>query len=432
MLQSPAAIHGEWFSRLRTWTVGGVVLAILASQVFLPVELPLTELFAVALLVLVSNVLLIVRLRRGPVGDGVLFGLMLLDVAALTVLLALTGGPSNPFSTLYLVYIAWGAVVLRPRATWALAVTGMLGFGLLFFVSRSLEGVAQVPHAAHAAHAGPQDHMLHLRGMWVAFGVAAVFIVYFIQRVSIALARRDLELTRARDEFTKTQRLAALATLSAGAAHELATPLSTIAVVAKELERSLSDDPARTAAAEDARLVREQVQRCRAILDHMAAEAGEAAGERLSTVDAAAVVERALGGLKPDVRARVALEQAPPPSPTLAGQVPLEALARSLRGLVENAAQAGPADTPVTLRVKVEEECVCFEVHDEGPGMDDETLARVGEPFFTTKPPGVGMGLGVFLARSVAEQLRGRLDFRSTPGVGTTATVRLPRGGVAA
>jgi len=268
--------------------------------------------------------------------------------------------------------------------------------------------------------------------MWVAFGVAAVFIVYFIQRVSIALARRDLELTRARDEFTKTQRLAALATLSAGAAHELATPLSTIAVVAKELERSLSDDPARTAAAEDARLVREQVQRCRAILDHMAAEAGEAAGERLSTVDAAAVVERALSGLKPDVRARVALEQAPPPSPTLAGQVPLEALARSLRGLVENAAHAGPADTPVTLRVKVEEECVCFEVHDDGPGMDDETLARVGEPFFTTKPPGIGMGLGVFLARSVAEQLRGRLDFRSTPGVGTTATVRLPRGGVAA
>ena len=422
MPQSPAAIHGAWFSRLRAWTVAGVLLTIVASQVFLPLQLPLVELFIVLGVVLLSNVALTIRLRRGPVPDQVLFALMLLDAVALTVLLALTGGPSNPFSALYLVYIAWGAVVLRPRATWLLVAAGMTGFGILFFVARPLDGVGDMVHSDHGGH----DQMLHLQGMWVAFGVAAVFIVFFIQRVTSALATRDMELARARDEFTKTQRLAALATLSAGAAHELATPLSTIAVVAKELERALAQDPARSAAAEDARLVREQVQRCRTILDRMAAEAGEAAGERLTSVDTRAVVAAALEGLDPEVRARVQVEAAPPA--ILAGQVPLGALARSLGGLVKNAAQAGGPETPIRLSVRTDEGAVCFEVHDEGAGMDAATLARLGEPFFTTKPPGEGMGLGVFLARSVAEQLGGRLDYSSAPGAGTTATVRVPGG----
>jgi two-component system sensor histidine kinase RegB len=431
VLPSPAAIHGAWFSRLRAWTVAGVLVVILASQAFLPIDLPLAPLFGVLLVVLASNLALGLRLRRGPVPDAALLGLMLLDVLALTVLLALTGGPANPFSTLYLVYIAWGAVVLRPRATWALVVAGMTGFGILFFVSQPLSGLEAGGHA-HAGHHGMgEEHMLHLRGMWIAFGVAAVFIVFFVQRVTSALAQRELELARARDQHAKTQRLAALATLSAGAAHELATPLSTIAVVAKELERSLAADPARSAAAEDARLVREQVQRCRGILDRMAAEAGEAAGERLAAVDAAAVVARLLEGLRPEVRARVEVEGAAA-RPTLAGQVPLEALARSLRGLVENAVQASPPDAPVRLTVRCDGAMVCFEVRDEGPGMDAELVARVGEPFFTTKAPGMGMGLGVFLARSVAEQLQGRLEYTSAPGAGTTATVRLPRGEVEA
>src|SRR5690606_36216657 len=129
------------------------------------------------------------------------------------------------------------------------------------------------------------EHMhTHLRGMWVALGVAAGFIVYFLMRVTRALAQREEELARARHLAARQEKLASLATLAAGAAHELSTPLSTIATVARELERHLQDGSAEQR--EDVGLIRSQVERCRAILWQMSAEAGESAGEGLSRVTA--------------------------------------------------------------------------------------------------------------------------------------------------
>src|SRR5262249_9182438 len=134
---------------------------------------------------------------------------------------------------LYLVNIALAAVVLRPRWTWTLVAVSLACFGTLFAQPRWGAGTA--PALGHEAH-----FRMHLQGMWVAFGVAAIFIVYFVQRVTRALAARDAELAAAQLATARHERLAALATLAAGAAHELATPLSTIAVAAKELERQLA------------------------------------------------------------------------------------------------------------------------------------------------------------------------------------------------
>ena len=120
---------------------------------------------------------------------------------------------------------------------------------------------------------------LHLQGMWVAFGVAASFIVYFLLRVRRALERHERELDAARAAGQRQERLASLATLAAGAAHELMTPLSTIAVIAGDLQRDLAQPGASPRAVEDARLVRAEVDRCRAIIERMRADAGDTAGE---------------------------------------------------------------------------------------------------------------------------------------------------------
>ena len=136
---------------------------------------------------------------------------------------------------------------------------------------------------------------LHLQGMWVAFGVAASFIVYFLLRVRRALERHERELDAARAAGLRQERLASLATLAAGAAHELMTPLSTIAVIAGDLQRDLAQPGASPRAVEDARLVRAQVDRCRAIIERMRADAGDTAGEGFASVPVAALVETAVG-----------------------------------------------------------------------------------------------------------------------------------------
>jgi two-component system sensor histidine kinase RegB len=351
------------------------------------------------------------------VPEAVLGALMLVDVVVLTGLLLFTGGPFNPFSTLYLVNIALAAVILRPGWTWALVVISLLCFGALFV--EPLRGGAAWLH-------GEEGHVrLHLEGMWVAFGVGAVFIAYFVRRVTSELARREGDLAETRAAQARAERLAALGTLAAGAAHELSTPLSTIAVVARELERRLAGSETGSAVdlSEDARLVREQVDRCRRILEQMAADAGDVPGESFVDLTLPELIDASTGDLARD-RLEVVVESAARGRPL---QVPRRAVAQALRAITKNALEASPA----SASVRDGGECR-IEVRDQGGGMSEDVLARVGDPFFTTKHPGAGMGLGVFLAQTVLARLGGGLELLSRPGAGTTARLRIPTDALAA
>jgi two-component system sensor histidine kinase RegB len=267
---------------------------------------------------------------------------------------------------------------------------------------------------------------LHLRGMWVAFAVAAAFIVYFLHRVTRALANRESELRRAQAVAARSERLAAMATLAAGAAHELATPLSTIAVIAKELERSAA--PIDDALLADAKLIREQVNRCRDILGQMAGGAGQPLGEVAEASSAEAVVRAAVTGLqRPD---RVRIDWAGD-ARTRELVVPVRATAQALRNVLKNGLDASEEHQDVLLTVSYASDALRLDVKDAGMGMTPEVLARVSEPFFTTKEPGSGMGLGLFLTRSVIELLGGSVDIESQVGQGTRVRVTLPGSPVA-
>jgi two-component system sensor histidine kinase RegB len=148
---------------------------------------------------------------------------------------------------------------------------------------------------------------MHLQGMWIAFAIAAALTAHFVVQLSAAIDRRDAEILAARDRAARSERLAALATLAAGAAHELATPLGTIAIAAKELERALARLPAAEAGAllEDAGLSRAELERCRRILDQMAARSGETTGEVPETVSVKGLLDDVLNDLPPEDAARV-------------------------------------------------------------------------------------------------------------------------------
>jgi len=415
-------INLTWLLWLRWGAAAGQLAIIAFATLGLGVELELVPLLVLVGVGIASNAACTRWLRRADeVPEGLIAALMALDVLILTGLFYFSGGASNPFSSIYLVNLALAAVVLRPLWTWTLVVLSMGCFAALFLVP--VDG----GHAGHAGHGmgGSADELrLHLEGMWLAFALGATFIVYFVHRVARALAEREHELQSAREATVRAERLASLATLAAGAAHELATPLSVIAVVARELERSLAKAEVDEGARSDVGLIREQVERCREILLQLSADAGASTGEDFAAVAIEGVVETALNGLDgaPDVE--VALP--PPGGPELV--IPVRAVGQALHALVKNAVEASGGPQGVRVSAQLEGTRWRIEVCDRGHGMSSEVLARAMEPFFTTKAPGKGMGLGLFLCRDVIERVGGRLAIRSEPDAGTVAVVHLPAG----
>lgn len=413
------AVNVQWLVRLRWAEIVGQAATILAVYVVVGVELPVAALAGVVGIGLVSNLALegwAVRGGRSAGGEMLLAPVMALDVALLTVMLYLTGGPLNPFGFLYLVQIALATVLLRAAWTWALVGLSFVGFGILLVEHRPLE----IPDETR------------MYGMWVALGVAAAFIVHFLVRITSALAEREAELAEARNLTARQERLASLATMAAGAAHELSTPLSTVALVAKELERHLQKAGGDPQLVDDARLIRGEVGRCRAILDQMAGGAGTV-GESIEPRKVDELLDEALTGVRAeppiqrDVDAAVAGARV---------RLPPRAVGQALRSLVTNAQDASPSGVPVVVRVRTTEvgeagadaaePSLRIEIVDRGSGVAPDVLARLGEPFFTTKQPGRGMGLGFFLARAVIEGVGGTLGILSQVGRGTTVTVVLP------
>lgn len=408
----PDEINFGWLIRLRWSMVAGQLATILGVRLLLRLALPLEPLLGIIATEAASNIGAALIGRRRPARQGWMAALMGFDVVMCTGLLFFTGGPSNPFSFLYLVQIALAATTLRGTWTWALT-TLALGCSAVLFVWHR-------PLPAAASHELYME--LHLRGMWVAFGVAASFIVYFLLRVRRALAQRETELARSRLIAARQERLASLATLAAGAAHELSTPLGTIAVVMKELQRRASLVEVGAGVMDDLRLVRAQVDRCRAILERMSSDAGETIGEGAVAKTVGELVESVVGDLPSAIPVHTNYSNG---EVALRLRVPPRAFGQALRGLVKNAQEASPPGGTVVVRVQAVAGGLSFEIQDRGPGISAAQLDRVGEPFFTTKPVGHGMGLGVFLARTTVERLGGQLRLTSTVR-GTLATLELP------
>jgi two-component system sensor histidine kinase RegB len=407
-------INLSWLIKLRWGAAAGQAATILFVHFGMQMPLPLLPLLGLVGGAALSNLGCLAWLRGArQVREAPVVAVLALDVLLLTALLFFAGGSFNPFSFLYLVHITLAAVVLRSGWSWVLVVMSLVASGAMFFGHRWVA----------LDHAVMHEMQIHLVGMWVAFAVAAAFIVYFVTRIRRALARREADLEAERSHAARNDKLVALATLAAGAAHELATPLGTIVVAAKELERQMA--AGQGVSVEDLQLIRAQANRCRGILDQMAADAGEGTGEAPSRITVDELVARALPGLHAQPAVEVAVELSAREG---ALEVPAAALAQALRGVLKNAQEASPRVAPVSLSARGDDRGLELAVEDRGPGMSPEVLGRAGEPFFTTKPPGQGMGLGLFLTRTVVERLGGAVEIGAGPEGGTRVTLRVPWG----
>ena len=411
-VESAARINLRWIVRLRWGAVAGQIITILVAGTFVRSALPIAPMLSVCGALGLANLGVQIWLNRGGrPGDAACALNLLADIAALTALLALAGGRENPFAVLYLVHITIAAVILPARWSITIAAASVLAFSAL-----QLLPARELQLAGDAA-------LLHLRGRWIAFVVAALFISTFSLRMSESLRRRGEELDRARSDAEAAERLAALGTLAAGTAHELNTPLGTIQILAGELAAQVDGD--RRVEAQE---IRRQVQRCKEIIGNMLAPRGGGDLEEPKEFEIAPVVEAALKRWQ---------EGRPGPLPELSVdpqilrarvRLPVRAFEQAIANLLDNAAEAIEGRSAPELRISLSRgnDELRLTVADNGVGVPEALLRRIGEPFFTTKEPGHGTGLGLYLARHVVERQGGEMRIESSEGRGTRVTLALP------
>ena len=438
-----------WLTQLRWIAVAGQLLVIGYVWFALYVPLPIIELLVLVTGTAISNTILWLwsrKLRRTSqantavgssevleltgytdeaIGGRAIGSLIGIDVLTLTALLYFSGGAANPFIFFYFANIAIAGMILPRTWAWSISVASILGGLCLLNRAYPLEVFNRSPLAFDAEFGVTKSAFL------IAFSTCCLVITYFVSMLAMELRQREVQLAVVEKERERSQRLEALATLAAGAGHELASPLSTIAVVAKELSRNLEKTESNPSIRRDVELIREELNRCKDILRRMKSGAGEAAAENLRPVSLGEILRETVQAMREPHRVNIQMSNAISDS---MGVLPKQALSQALRNLLQNGLDASTPQQTVDLKVAVNKlvgsnkskEIWELTITDQGSGMTEEVKRRIGEPFFTTKEVGQGMGLGVFLTRNVIRGLGGEIVFESSPDGGTICLVTLP------
>jgi two-component system sensor histidine kinase RegB len=418
MNQPPAqpSLHQTYLRHLlhlRVVAIGGQALAYTIAARDAHLGLPITTLALIGLALLAYTVYALYRLpTRSRVGEGAILAETGVDLASLTTVLYLTGGSSNPLVSLLLLPVTVATATLRPALSWSVAATAAACYTLLMFLHRPFA----MEHHSDGAFA------LHVWGMWYGFLLSALLVALFVSRIGTTLRAHDEALAKAREEALRNEQWLALGTLAAGTAHELGTPLSTMAVISSDLMDELRDDPELS---DRLGVLRSQVERCKGILSRMAMDAGEVRADsgRLMAIDEfLAEVMDDWRSVRPGARVN-AQWAGTSPKPLIVAD---RALTQAIHNILNNAADASPEAVEVVA--SWDPTRLSIEVRDFGAGMTEALLDRVGEPLVSGKSSHGGMGLGLFLARTVLERLGGKVELCAGRPSGVRACITLPLG----
>lgn len=404
---------------LRWLAVGGQFATVLVVHLALGIQLPWAEMLSLLGVLVGFNLFSVWRNRLPrPVSQWELCIALLVDVGVLTGQLYLAGGSDNPFIYLYLLQVAVASVLLRPAFLWVVVLSAVTGFLILTQWHRPLLLDPTTPTLLSPNYLG---------GLLLCFLLNVGLVSVFIVRINRNLRQRDAELAELKQRAAEEVHIVRMGLLASGAAHELGTPLATLSVILGDWAH-MAPFAAEPELREEIEEMQRQIARCKAIVTGILMSAGEMRGEapRLTTLQAF------ITGLADGWRAthpQVSLQLRAEPALPALEIISDSALQQVVGNLLDNAAEAAPG-LPITLVAACPDgDTLRLTVLDEGPGFSAEGLARVGEPYQTSKgQPGRGMGL--FLSVNVARTLGGRLEARNRcddgEPAGAAVTLTLP------
>ena len=398
--------------QLRWMATYGQLVTIAVVHFGFGIQLPLDSMLTLLGLLLAFNLASQLRWRRHrPVRNAELFIALLVDVGMLTGQLYLSGGATNPFVFLYLLQVTLAAVLLKPWSIWTMVGITAVCFGALAVFGRPLA----LPPDHDRGLASP-----YIQGMLVCFALNAALLVIFISRIGKNLRERDAHLADLRQRAAEEEHIVRMGLLASGAAHELGTPLATLAVILGDWCRMpfFTSDPELH---QEVSEMQAQVQRCKSIVSGILMSAGEARGE--STVET--TLCRFMDELAQEWRSTRPVVHFGYEN-RITHDLPMvsdPALKQMVCNVLDNALEASPRWT--RLAVSRDSETLTLSVTDEGPGFAPAMLAQIGKPYQSSKGR-PGSGLGLFLVVNVARTLGGTVDARNRAEGGAEVTLRLP------
>jgi two-component system sensor histidine kinase RegB len=388
------------------------VVTILVVHFWLGIALPLTKMaIVIAFLVALNIVSLFKHRYHDIVSNTELFLALLLDVAALTLQLYLSGGAANPFVSLYLLQVTLAAVLVDAWSTWALV---LITSGCFIWLTAVYQDIFSLREQ------GGNFARLHIQGMFICFVLSATLLVLFITRINRNLRGRDAHLARLRQQSAEEDHIVRMGLLASGAAHELGTPLATLSVILNDWQHMpvLKETPELSQEIVEMQL---QVERCKTIVSGILMSSGEARGEGTLRTTVNAFVD----GLAAEWRAsrspaRFEYANAFGKDAAIVSDT---ALKQVIFNLFDNALEASP--NLVEVGVRRTEGDLVIAVRDEGPGFSEEMLAEFGKPYRSSKGR-PGGGLGLFLVVNVVRKLGGVIAAANAAGKGAIVTLTLP------
>ena len=396
---------------LRAVSGCALLAALVVLGELLGVNLRISHLLAGLVTLAAASVWLVVRLHSpSPVSEREFFAHLMVDLLWLSHTTYWLGGSThNPFADLFVVYIGMAAMVLNWRYVAATAFAALSAYAVLRGYHADLE----------IAHSRAEHESLEALAYLVKFVMLAAIVAFFVHRLAWTSRRHCEAEARAVEREARCESAVDLAALAAGTAHEMATPLTTIALLADELREAPLSDRERAARLET---MSQAVTACKLSLSDMVAEMG---AERLTKqhrttpqVFVDQLVQR-FATMRPGVRVSVTAECAD--SCVMNSSAPLR---QAILSLIANAADASPDGVELHLRASAGE--IRIDVLDRGPGIPGNVLAQLGRTLVTTKENLRGNGMGVYLANLTMTRLGGRLEFTPRDGGGTRARVTLP------